>query len=88
MRSNLAIDQFEAPPSIGDLLTQVRSKLGQQIAMFAGRSLRVHVQLEEFAGKQRLPLRIERGDVALGMLNLPRDAQKLCGRAFARNRSV
>ena len=86
MRADLPVDQLKAALRIGDLLAQTGGELGQQIAVFARSGFSIEVQLSEFAGEQRVPLRIERGDVALGMLNLARNAQQLGGGAFAGNR--
>jgi hypothetical protein len=71
MRPNLAIDQLEPPLRLGDLLAQTRRQLGQQIAMLASRSLRVPMQFAQLARAQGLFFRIEIGDIALCMLNLP-----------------
>jgi hypothetical protein len=80
MGTDLAIDEFEAAPGIGDLLTKVGRQLREKVAVFEGGGFGVQVQLGDLAGEQRVPLNIECGDVALGVLDLTSDAQKLgCG---------
>ena len=76
--------RLEAAPGIGDLLAEARGELGEQVAVFAGGGFGVEVQLSDFAGEQRVPLGIEGGDVALGVLDLARDAEKLGGERLRR----
>ncbi len=83
MRADLPVDELEAAPRIGDLLAQAGGKLGEQVAVFACGGFGVEVQLGDLAGKQRVPLGIQRGDVALRVLDLTRNAEKLSGSAFA-----
>ena len=88
MRADLAIDQFEAPPSISDLLAEAGSKLGEHVAVFAGGCFSIKVQLGDLSCEQRAALGIERGDIALGVLDLARNAEKLGSSAFAGDRTV
>jgi hypothetical protein len=83
MSADLAVDKLEAVPGIGDLLAEAGSEFGKEIAVFAGSCFGVEVQLGEFPGEQRAPLSVESGYVALGVLNLARDAEKLSSCAFA-----
>jgi hypothetical protein len=83
MSADLAIDKLEAAPSFGDLLAEAGSEFGEEVAVFARGSFGIAVQLGDFAGGQRVPLGIERGDIALGVLYLARDAEKLSSGAFA-----
>ena len=75
-------------PCISDLLSQSSSKLGQQISMLASRGFCVQMQLRDLAGEQRMLLRVKGRDIALSMLNLPRDALQLRSRTFACDRRV
>ena len=43
MRADLPVDQLEAPPSVGDLLTEAGGEFGEQVAVLAGGSLGVEV---------------------------------------------
>jgi hypothetical protein len=88
MRTYLAVDKLEPPSSIGDLLTQAGGKLSQHVPVFASRSFGIPVQLCDLAREQRMPLSIQRGNVALSMLNLARDAKKLGSSAFAGDGSI
>jgi len=88
MGLDLTVDEFEAALSIGDLLAEAGSEFGEQVAVFAGRVFGVAVQLCDFAAEQRVTLGIECGDVALGVLDLARDAEKLRGGAFAVDEGV
>jgi hypothetical protein len=83
MSFDLAVDELEAVPGVGDLLAKAGGQFGEEVAVFSGGGFGVEVQLGDLAGEQRVPLGIERGDVALGVLDLARDAQKLGGGAFA-----
>ncbi len=49
---------------------------------FEGGGFNILEQLGDLTGEQRVPLSVEYGDVALGVLELARDAQKLCGAVF------
>jgi hypothetical protein len=82
MSTNLAVDKLEPALRLGDLLTESSSQLGKQVTMFAGSGFGIEVQLGDIAGQQRVPLGIEGSDVALSVLDLPRDAVKLRGSAF------
>ena len=86
--ADLAVDELEAALGIGDLLAQAGGEFGQQIAVFASGGFGVEVQLGEFAGEQGMPLGVEGGDVALGVLDLARDADELSGGAFAVDEGV
>jgi hypothetical protein len=88
MGTDLAVDKLETPLRICDLLAKTRCELRQEVAVFAGRGFGVEVQLRDLARKERVPLGIESRDVAFGVLYLTRDAEKLCGSAFARDRGV
>jgi hypothetical protein len=88
MCADLAVYELEAAPGIGNLLAEVRGELGKKVAVFASGSFGVAMQLANLAAEQRVPLRIEGGDVALGVLDLARDAKKLSDSAFAGNRGV
>jgi hypothetical protein len=83
MSADLAVDKLEAEPSIGDLLAEAGNEFGEKVAVFAGSCFGVEVQLGDLSSEQRVPLGIERGDIALGVLYLARDAEKLGGGAFA-----
>jgi hypothetical protein len=83
MGADLAVDELEAAPGICDLLAEAGGELGEEVAVFAGGGFGIEVQLGDFAGEQRVPLGIEGGDVALGVPDLARDAEKLGGGAFA-----
>jgi hypothetical protein len=85
MRADLAVDKLEAAPCFCNLLSQVAGKLSQKIAVRAGGSFGVEAQLCNFPSEQRVPLGIERGDIAFGMLNLSRNAEKLGCSAFTRD---
>jgi hypothetical protein len=88
MRIDLAIDKFQAPLSIGHLGTDTSREFAEQVAMFARGSFGILEELCDFTGEQRVPLGIEYRDVALRVLNLARDAQKLRGTRFAFDGSV
>jgi hypothetical protein len=83
MSADLAVDKLEAALGIGDLLTEAGNEFSEEVAVFSGSCFDIAVQLGDFAGDQRVPLGIERGDVALGVLYLACDAKKLGGGAFA-----
>jgi hypothetical protein len=83
MGADLAVDELEVALGIGDLLAEAGGELGEEVAVFAGDGLGVAVQLGDFAGEQRVSLGVEGGDVALGVLDLACDAEKLGGGAFA-----
>src|SRR5580692_8344178 len=80
--ADLAVDKLEAALGIGDLLAEAGGKLGEEIAVFAGGRFGVEVQLRDVPSEQRVPLSIEGGDVAFGVLDLARDAEKLGSSAF------
>ena len=88
MRADLPVDQLEAPPSVGDLLTEAGGEFGEQVAVLAGGGLGVEMQLGDVAGQQRMPFGVERGDVAPGVTDLAADAEQLGGSAFAGNGGV
>jgi hypothetical protein len=88
MSVDLAVDEFEAALGIGDLLAEVGAELSEKVSVFASGGLRVEVQLGEFAGEQRIPLGVEGDDIALGMLDLARDAEKLNASAFSSDGGV
>ncbi len=88
MRADLPVDKLKAALRICDLLTKVAGKLGQEIAVFASGGFGIVVQLRNFSSEQCVPLGVKGGDVALSMLNLARDAEKLGSSAFAGNRGV
>jgi hypothetical protein len=88
MSLNLAIDELEAVPRIGELFAKTGGQLGEQVTVFEGCGFSVQVQLGNLAGEQRVPLGIEFGHVTLGVPDLARNAQKLGGRALACNGSV
>jgi hypothetical protein len=83
MGADLAVDELEAAPSIGDLLAEAGGELGEEVAVFTDGGFGIEVQLGDLAGEQGVLLSIEFGDVALGVLDLARDAEKLGGGAFA-----
>jgi len=83
MGADLSVDELEAALGVGNVLAETGGELGEQVAVFAGGGFGVQVQLGDLAGEQRLPLGIEGGDVALGVLNLACDSEQLGGRAFA-----
>jgi hypothetical protein len=83
MGANLAVDEPEAALGIGDLLAEAGCELGEEVAMFAGSGFGVELQLADFAAEQRVPLDVEGGDIALGVLDLASDAEKLGSGAFA-----
>jgi len=83
MRADLAVDELEATLGIGDLLVEAGGEFGEEVAVFAGGSFGVEVQLGDFAGEQRAAFGLEGGDVALGVLDLARDAEKLGASTFA-----
>ena len=60
---------------VSDLFAEAASKLCEEVTVLTGGCLCVEVQLGDLAGEQRLPLGIERRDVAFGVLDLPRDAK-------------
>ncbi len=88
MRTDLPIDKLEAVPSIGDLLAERRGEFGKEVAMFTRSSFGIQVQMGDIARQQCALFRVERSNVALGMLDLARDTKKLSRRAFACNGGV
>jgi hypothetical protein len=82
MGAYLAVDELEAAPGIGDLLTEAGGKFGKQLAVFAGSGFSVEVQLGDLAGEQCALLGIKGGDVALGVLDLASNADQLGGSTF------
>jgi hypothetical protein len=88
MGSDLAVDQLEATLGINDLFAEAGGELGKEVAMFAGGGFSVEVQLGNLAGEQHVPLGLKGNDVALCVLNLARDAQKLGGSVFASDGGV
>ena len=88
MRADLAIDQLEAAPSLGDLLTEAGSELGEQVAMFPSGCFSVEVQLGDLSCKHCAALGIKRSNIALGVLYLARDAKKLGSSPFAGDGSI
>ena len=74
MRADLPVDKLEAPLRIGNLFAEAGRKLGQKIAVFERRGLRIEMQLGNLTGEQSLPFRIERRNIPLGVPYLPRDA--------------
>src|SRR5271168_702450 len=88
MRADLAVDEFEAALGIGDLLAEAGRELGEEVVVFAGGGFGVEVQLGDVAGEQRVPLGLDGGNVALGVEDLARDAEKLVGGAFAEDGGV
>jgi hypothetical protein len=83
MGSDLAVDECKAVLGIGNLLAETGGKLGEQVAVFAGSGFSVDVQLGDFTGEQSVPFSIQSSDIAFGMLNLSRDAEKFGSRVFA-----
>jgi hypothetical protein len=88
MGFDLAVDQLEASLSIGDLFAEMSGEFGEEVAMFAGGSFGVDLQLGNFASEEPVPLGIEGGDVSLGVLDLARNAEKLGDGTFARDGGV
>ena len=88
MSFNLAIDELEAIPRIGDLLAKACGQLGKQVAVLAGGGFGVEMQLGNLAREQRVPLGIKFIHIALGVPDLACNAQKLGGRSFACDGSV
>jgi hypothetical protein len=80
--TDLAVDELEAVSGVGDLLADSGCQLGKKVAVFEGGGFGVAVQLGDFAGEQRVPLSFKRGDVALGVQDLTRDAEELSGDTF------
>ncbi len=83
MGADLAVDELEAALGVGDLLAEVGGEFGEEVAVLAGSGFGIEVELGDFAGEQRVPLGVEGGDVALGVVDLACDAKKLGGGAFA-----
>jgi hypothetical protein len=83
MGADLAINKLEAAAGIGNLFAEAGGELGEEVAVFACGGFGVAVQLGDFAGEQSVPLGIEGGYIALGVLDLARDAEKLGGNSFA-----
>jgi hypothetical protein len=88
MGTDLAVDECKAVPGIGNLLAETGGKLGKEVAVFAGGGFGVEVQLGDFTGEQRVPLSIQRSDIAFGVLDLARDAEKFGSGVFASNGGV
>src|SRR5580698_234765 len=77
MRPDLAVDQLEPPPRILNLLAQTRSELRHKVAVLPRSSFGIEMQLINLAVNEHMPFHIERSNIALRMLHLPRDAEKL-----------
>src|ERR1700743_287603 len=88
MRADLAVDEFKAASCVCNLLAKASSELGEKIGVLASGSFGIEVQLRDFASKQRGSLGIELCDIALGVLDLARNAEKLRGSAFASDGGV
>lgn len=88
MRADLAVDKLEATPRVGNLLAKAGGEFREEVAVLAGRGFSVEVQLGDLSGEKRVPLRLERGDIALGVLDLARDAEKFRSGPFAGDRGV
>lgn len=82
MRTDLAVDEFEAVLRIGDLLAQAGGEFGEEVAVCACGGFGVEVEMGDVAREQRVPLGIEDGDIAFGVLDLAGDAEKLGDGAF------
>jgi hypothetical protein len=83
MSFDLAIDELEAAPGVGDLFAKAGCQLGEKVAVFEGGGFGVLMQLGDLAGEQCVLLSIEPGDVPLGVTNLARNTEKLSGDALA-----
>ena len=88
MGADLPVDKLEAAFGIGDLFPQTGGQLGQQVAMLTCSGLCIKMQLGELSSQQRISFRIERSDISLCMLNLPRDAKQFRSLAFANDRGI
>jgi hypothetical protein len=88
MSGDLAVDEFEAALGIGDLIAEAGGKLSEQVTMLAGCGFSIKVQLSYLASEQCVALGIERGNVALRVLDLAGDAEKLGGFVFAGDQGV
>src|SRR2546429_8803617 len=67
---------FRSILRIGDLLAEIGCKLGEEVAVLSRSGFGVEMKLGDLAGEQGVSLGLEVGDVALGVLNLARDAEK------------
>jgi hypothetical protein len=83
MGTDLAVDECKAVPGIGNLFAETGGKLGKEVAVFASGGFGIEVQLGDFTGEQRVPLSIQRSDIAFGVLDLARDAEKFGSGVFA-----
>src|SRR5580692_13217955 len=88
MSFDLAVDEFKAVSRIGNLFAKFGGKLGEQVAVFEGGGFGVGVQHGDLAREQCVPLRIESGNVALGVPDLARNAQQLDSSALARDGGI
>jgi hypothetical protein len=88
MSFDLAVDEFKAVSRIGNLFAKFGGKLGEQVAVFKGGGFGVRVQQGDLAREQCVPLRIESGNVALGVPDLARNAQQLDSSALARDGGI
>jgi hypothetical protein len=82
MGADLAVDEVEAALGLGDLFAEAGGKFGKEVAVFAGCGFGVAVQLGYLAREQGVLLGIEGSDIALGVLHLARDAEKLGSGVF------
>jgi hypothetical protein len=71
-----------------NLPAEARGEFREDVAVFAGGSLGVEVELGDLTGEQRVPLGIEGRDVAFGVVDLADDSKKFGGRAFSGYRGV
>jgi hypothetical protein len=85
---NLAVHKRKAILGFRNLFLQVGSQLRQQIPMLFRRRLGIEKQLRNLTRHQAAMLRIQRRNIALRMMNLPRDAKQLSSRILTRNRSM
>jgi hypothetical protein len=88
MSLDLAVDELEAVPGVGDSLAKAGCQLGKKVTVLEGGGFGVQVQLGDLARKQCMPLRIESSHVALGVPALARNTQKLSGGSLACDGSV
>jgi hypothetical protein len=80
---DLPVDELETVTGVGDLLAQGGGELGEQIAVLAGSGFGIEMQLRYFAREQGTALRIEIRNIALGVSDLPGDAEQFRCRSFA-----
>jgi hypothetical protein len=88
MGTNLSVDELKAALGFGDLLAEVDGELGEQIAVFKRCGLGFKMQLCDLASKQSMSLSFEVGNIALRVLNLTRDTEKLSRGSFTGERSI